>query len=233
MSSPSAPLLQMIRDAAKKKKLNTAALAKAAGLERARLKHVLAGREPLTVDELVVLSQALDLTQQLLTGVPEETIEKLAEAEALAEQAAEAEEADGFGLKTAPETRPDHLPIEPFGNHAEQCMKLGLGLGIDVFLHVDTTEAASSGVPPTVLSQFPKTMPIRLDAAFHRHHDPRFLPEGIQLTLSFDALYTCVFPWAAIRQITLVPLPPSEPEPAPEPEPEAKPTGAPFLRLVE
>ena len=60
-SSPSEPLLQLLRDVARKKGMNTAALAKASGLDRAHLKHVLAGSKPLTVDELIQLSELLEM----------------------------------------------------------------------------------------------------------------------------------------------------------------------------
>ena len=66
---PSAPLLKLILEAARKKGWNTATLATAAGLERSRLKLVLAGREPLLVDELILLSNAMELAPADLVGL--------------------------------------------------------------------------------------------------------------------------------------------------------------------
>ena len=52
MSRPSEPLLQLFRSLAKKRGLNTAAMAQAANME-SRLKRVLSGGDPMTVDELI------------------------------------------------------------------------------------------------------------------------------------------------------------------------------------
>ena len=61
MARPSDPLLKLIRDLTQRKGLNTAALAHTAGLERGRLKKVLSVQEPMTVDELIQLSEGLEL----------------------------------------------------------------------------------------------------------------------------------------------------------------------------
>jgi len=123
---------------------------------------------------------------------------------------------------------------DPYGNHAAQAMHLGLALGCDLHLVLDSAKIQESGVPRSVLAQFPERLPVRLDAAFHRHHDLRFLPEAVQMTLSFDALYTCVFPWDAIQQVTIFPLPPELDEPEEEPEEEPEPTSRRgHLRLLD
>ena len=89
--------------------------------------------------------------------------------------------------------------------------------------------------PKAVLQKYPERLPIRLEAEYHRHHDPRFLVEGLAIKLSFDALYDCVLPWSAFQQITLFPLPPDPPEPEPEEEEEDEQPGLQrgHLRLVE
>lgn len=216
---PSEPLLQLLRETARKKGLNTAALAAAAGIERARLKHVLAGSEALTVDELIGLSKALELDAAAVAGTP-----------GLDDAAPDDEEADGEDDLASDEAEPpapvkmraisrrelDHsLHIDPLGNHAEQALRLGFGLGCDLFIHLFAAKLKTSGIPRDTLARFPEEVPLRLDAAFHRHHDPRFLPEGLQVVLSFDALYTCLVPWDAFSRVTFIPL---APEPiAPEP----------------
>ena len=65
---PSAPLLKLILEAARKKGWNTSTLANAAGVDRSRLKQVLAGREPLTVDEMILISNAMELAPADLVG---------------------------------------------------------------------------------------------------------------------------------------------------------------------
>ena len=66
MSRPSDPLLRLIRDLARKKAMNTAALAKESGIDRGRLKHVLGGAESMTVDELLLIANALQIDARTL-----------------------------------------------------------------------------------------------------------------------------------------------------------------------
>lgn len=235
---PSEPLLQLLRDVARKKGLNTAALARAAEIPRTRLKHVLAGSEALTVDELIGISQALEISAGDMAGIPTEL--PTAGPKDGPEPGPEAmpSRRGGAALATV-DDGPPPIHIDPFGNHAEQMLTLGFGLGCDIHVVLDTTLLAGTGVPAATLERFPERLPLHLEAAYHRHHDPHFLPGSLQLTLSFDALYTCTLPWAAFQQVTLFPLAPEPPEaPAPEPEPEPKaPAPAPrrggHLRLVE
>ena len=198
---PSAPLLKLILEAARKKGWNTATLATAAGLDRSRLKQVLAGREPLLVDELILLSNAMELEPADLVGL----------------------EVPEAPPQLAPAQPPAHSAPDPFGNHAEQALRLGFALGCDIFFTTPTDMLEESGVPIAVIKRFAPTLPIRLESAYHRHNDPQYFPQGIQLRLSFDSIYTCLFPWAAIQQITLYPAPPPEPEPEPESEEDGEP----------
>ena len=222
---PSEAVLRMLREQAMLKGLNTAALARAAGLDRAHLKHVLAGSVPLTVDDLAALATAMELGPAELGA---------------AELAAEDGESDLDGqiaptpLRTIRSSERPSFEVDPLGNHAEQALRLGFQLGCDLFLLLDAAQVVDSGVPPDVLKRFPEQLPIRLDAAFHKHYDPQYLPSSLQLVLSFDTLYTCVFPWAAIKQVAIIPLPPAD-LPVPPPEPVAAPTKKRpgHLRLIE
>ncbi len=235
---PSEPLLNLLREMARKQGLNTAALAAKAEISRACLKHVLAGTEPLTVDELIVLSQALEISPGDMAGLPAELTGPGEDADAPG-PAAVPMRRGGAALATVDEGPPPIHP-DPYGNHAEQLLSLGFALGCDIHLVLDSAQLVGTGVPAATLERFSERLPLHLEAAYHRHHDPRFLPEGLKLTLSFDALYTCVLPWGAFQQITLFPMPP-EPPAAPEPEPEPPaPEPAPrepgrrgHLRLVE
>lgn len=222
-ASASSQILDLLRGAARKKGWNTATLAQHAGIDRGRLKQVLAGREPLTVDDMVKLSEAMALTPDDLNIF----------APAAPEPAPQPAITPMSAAMIAPPDDEDDAPFpDPFGNHAEQILQLGFALGVDIYFVLDVTQLEHSGVPRAVLSQFPKVFPIRLEAAYHRHNAPDYFEEGFQVRLSFDSVYTCLFPWTAFQQITLFPMPPeAAPEPEPEPEPEPRKGG--HLRLVE
>lgn len=210
---PSQPVLDIIRRVAKDKGMNTAALARKVEMPRAQLKHILAGSQPMTVDELILLTQALEMDVAAMAGMP-------ADAVADDDDGDEAEAATP--LRSLSQRDTPEFEVDPYGNHAEQFLKLGFSLGTDMFIRLKTSELQTSGIPRDVLARYAEDLPLTLDAAYHRHHDPRFLPEGLQVVLSFDSLYTCVLPWEAFVQITSLPLPP-EPtdEPPEEVEPEA------------
>ena len=204
----------MLRQAADQHGLNTAALAKVAGLDRSELKQVLAGQRDLTVDTFVSLAEALKLGVTDManlanaTKAPTERPELSAVAH---QERAELPEADALG------------------NHASQMVRLGFALGCDMVLMLRTKELDQSNIPEGTRDQFPDVLPIRLDAAFHGHNDPRFLPDALTIQLSFDAIYTCTLPWGAFMQVTMVPLHSEAPDTSPEPEAEP----GPHLRLVE
>lgn len=201
---PSTPLLRLLRDMAQKKGLNTAALAQAAGMDRARLKHLLSGAEPITVDEFLQVAKALDISPQDM-GLSPEALGGFDD------------DSDDMGADVLPlravgrrERVSTAFVPDPYGNHAEQAIRLGFALGCDMFFITEVKLLDDSGVPRSVLSRYPEHLPLRLDASFHRHNDPQFLPEGLQLNLSFDSIYTCLFPWTCFKQITFFPLPPSD-----------------------
>lgn len=210
-SRPSEPLLKILLQAARKKGWNTATLAQAAQIERGRLKLVLSGREPMTVDELISLSGAMELNPvDLGLNLP---------ADLAPAPTTEPTGPVALPKATAAANRPD-FP-DPFDIHAKQIVQVGFALGCDIFFTAQTERLQNSGVPAAVLERFQPNLPIRLESVYHRHNDPQYLPDGLQLRLSFDAVYTCLFPWDAIKQITLFPLAPPELEPEPEPPPES------------
>ena len=221
MSRPSEPLLSWLRELIRKRGLNTAAVADRAKLPRARVRQLLAGTEPMLVDELMRLSEALSIAPSDM-GLPDPGEDGPV----------------GPPLPLPPEP-PD--PFDAFGNHPEQIFRMAFGLGIDFFFLCDAAELGDSGVPGHVLNQYKgRELPIKLDAAYHSYNDPRYSPLGLTLTLSFDQLYECTFPWKAVKQFILFPLAPvapAEPDPeggdddSDEDEPPSK--GVPHLRLVK
>jgi transcriptional regulator with XRE-family HTH domain len=202
----------MLREAADDRGLNTAALAKAAKIGRSELKQVLSGQLPLTVDMFVGLAETLALGATdfyTLTAM----VQTPPAAPALSPVAHNEREA---------------LPLaDALGNHASQTLRLGFALGCDMIFMLRTSDLTQSGIPEAVREKFPDHLPIRLDAAFHSHNDPRFLPESLGIKLSFDSIYSCDIPWEAFVQITLIPLATGPAEPA------AEPPGGAHLRLVE
>lgn len=202
---PSEPLLQFLRDVIRKKGLTTADLAARLEMERGALKKALGGHEPLLVDDFIRLAQILELDPtrvQDLQVVPDDS------------------------LPSEEDWAPD-----PTGNLAEQTLKLGFALGVDLFLIFNLDETEESGVPDSVRGRFKAQgfLPIKLDAAYHRHNRPRFEEDGFYCVLSFDRLYDCFFPWHAFKEVRFL-LP--EEEAAPPVPPPPKP-GVPHLRLVK
>ena len=216
---PSEQMVRFIREKAQEKGLNTAALAGAVGISRPELKHVLAGHAPLTVDMLVGLASALELGPEDITSA----------GMAFADAAGEEDEPASILTPVRKRQSLTDLPtLDPYGNHAEQILRLGFALGCDIHIVLHSERLEGAGVPDSTIDQFPDLMPLKLDAEYHHHNDPQFMPNGVQLVLSFDALYTAVLPWEAFAQITLIPI---EPELGDVPEP---PTGQhPHLRLVD
>jgi len=212
---PSTHLLRILRDVASARGWNTAAMAKAAQLPRSEMKRVLTGQSALTVDTFVALATALELEATELTELASKIDSNIP---------------DSPDLQPIGHTETADLPpVDPLGNQADQILRMGFSLGCDLILMLSCEQLADAGFPAAALEQYPENMPIRLDAAFHRHNDPRFLPEGLQLVLSFDALYTVLIPWSAIRQVALTPLHSGQSGDDSEP-PSGKAT---HLRLVE
>lgn len=217
MARPSEPLLAWLRNMLKSKGLNTAHVADASGIPRARVRKILAGSEDMTVDELMMLSDSLQLDPTDLTGVA----------------AAEAAAAAAGDVDPEPEADDAEAPrVDPWGNQPEQLFRIAFELGCDFFFLADTEQLEDSGIPGHVLDPYRgRELPIKLDAAYHRYNEPRYDEDGITLTLSFDALYDCHFRWTCIKQFVLFPVQPEPAQPTEEEE-EEQPDGVPHLRLV-
>lgn len=229
MSRPSDPLLRWLRQILKERSLSTPALAQQAGLERGRLRDLLAGQQPMTVDELLQISKVLSLSPADfgLAGEVDDAPDR--------EEAAEAS-VQLHRLPPPVATAPTaDAAMDPLGNHARQLFEVAFALQCDFLFLADTQHLAESGVPAPVLSRYrDRELPIKLDAAYHSYNNPRYDDTGVTLTLSFDALYDCRFPWTAVKQVVYYPAPPpAPPPPAPEKESPPPTKGKPFLRLVE
>jgi hypothetical protein len=200
--------------------MNVAALAEKVGEKRSLVKRILAGKEPLTVDQLMGWTQSLGLSLEELAQVPAGMAEATAgEGELLAPTLAQADAEAAVRLS-------------PYGLHAEQGIRMAFAMGVDFAFVSESAQLEDSGVPPQVLARFPERMLIRLDAAYHKYNAPQYDDHGLTLTLSFDTVYTCVFPWSSVLQVTLYCEPPDPTSPTtPEPEPEE--TARPTLRLVK
>ena len=227
---PSEPILAWFRQALRDRGMNTAALANQVGEKRGLVRRVLSGREPLTVDQMVAWSQALELSMEDLARFQGASLPEDAGAPAGGAPGAAA-------LKATPEPpsgEPDPYSIDPYGLQGAQAIRLGFALGVDFAFVADARQLADSGVPASVLEQWQDRLVIKLEAAYHRHNAPVFDERGLTLVLSFDTLYTCKFPWSAVLQVTFFvepPPPAPDEDPAPEPEPEER--GRPMLRLVK
>ena len=94
----------------------------------------------------------------------------------------------------------------------------------------ETALLGQSSVPDAVLRRYANgPIPIRLDASFHNHNQPVLDATGLTIRLSFDTVYTCHFPWAAIREVRFMP----DPAQTEAPDPSAKSESGPNLRLVD
>lgn len=178
---PSEPILSWLRDTLKTKNLNVAALAEKSGDKRGDVKKVLAGREPLTVDQLMRWTQALDLSMEELVAVPTELPEP---------------------AEPVPVDESRYL-IDPYGVAGEQAIRLGFAMGCDFTFLALTEQLADSGIPDSVLNdpRFGSLLPIRLEAAYHVHNAPVYEARTLMLTLSFDTIRSCVLPWSSIVEV--------------------------------
>jgi len=228
--SPSEAILRWFRDTLKTKDMNTAALANKVGAKRSTVRNVLAGREPLTVDQLVLWGQALELQLEDLVGVEVPELPDPLDVDP--------DDSDAPGgptlLRAAPEETSEKYEVDPYGLQGEQALRFAFAMGVDFAFVVDSAQLADSGVPEATVKANPKRLLIKLDAAFHRHNAPEFTDDGLTVVLSFDALYTCTFPWSAVVQVVyfIEPPPPKPREEEDEPPPPEK-GGRPMLRLVK
>ncbi|MFT4623434.1 MAG: hypothetical protein ACI8PZ_002090 [Myxococcota bacterium] len=205
MSRPSDPLLRWLREMLDKREMNVAALSQRCGIPRPRLRRVLSGGDPMQVDELLTISQALELDpSELGLAAPGEL-----EVEGAATSLSVAP--SGNAALKAPPEEPTGVTVDPWGNHARQLLEVAFGLGCDFFFFSEVDLLADSGVPEAVLSKYKGSrLPLKLDGAYHSYNRPRYTDTDVTLDLSFDAVYTCKFPWNAIKQVVFYPPPPSE-----------------------
>lgn len=224
MSNPSQQILDLLLDVMKKKSLNTASLSKKSGIDKKNLKRIFAGKEELTVNQLMILSAALELKENdfLQVPLPSDEPKKPQESD------------DSIALKTV-DSSINWTP-NPLGIQAEQILRIGFALGVDILFTAETKYLKESKVPEAVLKKFSPKMPIRLDAAYHHHYRPHYFEEGLEIRLSFDTVYTCFFPWHSIDQVTCFVF---EEEPESEESEEKivsldeQTNAAPFLRIVK
>lgn len=220
---PSEPLLVFLRDAIRRKGLSTADLAERVGKGRAEIKRALAGTDPLLVDDLVLMSQALQLTPAELGLAPPDAAEVTEElpAGAIPLRVAGDEPADA---PSATPTGPD-----PLGNLPEQVVRMGFTLGLDVLVECDSTRLGGSGIPKAALDANPKLMKLAFPAKYHKHNQAVFGAEAFGVRISFDKIYTCAIPWEAMRAVSFI-LPEEAPAPPP---PSPEPSRRPALRVVK
>jgi hypothetical protein len=203
LSRPSEPLLKWLRQQVDARGENTASLATRVGRPRAELRRVLTGVEPLTVDDLVRITEALGLSLADMGVANPEAVEAAADRIGAGDESAH------------------------WGNQPRALFKVGFDHGIDFLFLAAADELEGWGGPEAVREQHRgRDLAIQLDSQFHKFMNPRVEDDALELRLSFDTLYECRFPWTAIRRVVFTPLPPAPPEP------KAPPKGKPQLRLV-
>jgi len=192
MQPPSKYILEGLLSALQAKQMSTGALAKLVGKSKKEIKAILSGQSPLNVDDLSAIGSALNLQDkdlQHFMKIPEtdestpqpstETIIEFTEA-----------------------SSDDEWIPNPVGTHSMQVLKLGFALGCNLFFVANTADLHNSGIPESVLKQYGEKLPIRLDSDFFHHYKPEYFEDGLEIRLSFDAVYTCFFPWHVFEQIS-------------------------------
>lgn len=207
MGRPSDSLLRWLRAQMDARKENTSSLAQKLNKSKSDLRRMLTGEDPLTVDDLIVISEALGITSELAQG--------------------------GVGaIPEVPEDPEDRLESH-WENQPRMLFKLAFDYGFDFMFFAASDECADWGGPERVRTQYAgKDIPLQLDAAYHKHMNLRMDDEGVQVRLSFnDGLFDCFFRWNVIRKVMFQPFPPKPVEKKPEPPP--KPARGSHLRLVK
>ncbi len=210
MNSQSEQLLVWFREMMDKRGISVSVLAGKSGIERKHLKKLLAGTEPMLVDELMQLSEVLEISPtDFGVAVPQ------AEAPAKPPSPAGTVIFDDVDADTA----------------ALLC-QAGFGVGCDFMFICPSNLLADSGVPPAVLAQHAgRDLPIKMEGMYHQYNEPVWTPTTLTVKLSFDALYACTFRFDAMTRFIFWPMPIPEPPPELEEKPAKKPAG--FLRLVD
>ena len=211
---PSEPIIALILQVMNTQGINTATLAKKVGLDKRLLKKILSGQEVLTVDQLMLISAAIELSEEYLEQLNFRPPVSSSESPQ---------------LPTLESIEVNWEP-EPNSIHARQLLKMGFALGADILFTAKSDTLSGFGIPDTILAQpqFQPKIPIRLDAAYHQYYKPMYSDDGVEIRLSFDAVYTCFFPWHSIDRISFFV---EEEAPAPIEQDDATP--APFLRVIK
>jgi len=201
VTRPTNNVLTWLRQLVTARGLGTAELAERSGIVRGRLRKLLSGSEPMLVDELLQISQALELSATDL-GWPEGAIPEPDDAGADEPPADE----DEGAIRLVPlDSDPPAatFEVDPYGNPTEQIVRLAFELGCTVLFWAHVDQLDDSGVPEHVIADHREQgqLLISLDAKFHRYNNPVFQDDGLTLTLSFDQLYDCTFPWSAIHKV--------------------------------
>ena len=184
-------------------------LSKRMTIERRELKKILSGRQDMSLRHFMQLGQILDIDPYEFADIESKV-----------------KESPKISLAAKDDDHGGNWEPKPLGNHIQQLVQLGFALGCNMLLVCNAEQLGDSGVPPHIRQKFDK-MPIRLDAEFHRYNQPQYTEATLQLRLSFDAVYTCFFPWNSIEQLTFFPV--HEDTEPPKEEPNSSP---PKLRLV-
>ena len=176
-------------------------------------RRVLTGADPLLVDDLLRITQILDLDPEQM-GVPE----------GIDDENMLGDEALGSDS--------DH-----WGNQPRILVETGFRVGIDFILVVDVAALGVEwGGPEPVRQRYLQAgqqLTLKLDALYHEHMKAEYEEDLLHITLSFDTLYRCKLPWGAIQRVVFDPLAPEPPEEEEEQAPpESDKPAAPFLRLV-
>jgi hypothetical protein len=195
MQSPSQYILEGLLTALQAKQMSTGALAKQIGKSKKEIKAILSGLTPLTVDDLSSIGSALNLQDadlQRFMQIPDDI-----------EQTNRSVDNEGFSLSGETVEKNEEVWVpNPVGTHSMQVFKLGFALGCNLFFVANTVDLQDSGIPESVLKQYGDKLPIRLDSDFFHHYKPEYFEDGLEIRLSFDAVYTCFFPWHVFEQIT-------------------------------
>ena len=175
-----------------KKSISTAQMAQQLGIERKKLKRILGGRDLMSVDMLLQISEKLDLKPEDLSG-----IEKMSTSTSNTTH-----KKQGRQDIASPGSK-EKLWEQ---NQARALIEIGFEQALYFTFLAHTDQLKDSGLPDYILQKFARHVPIQLDPLYHVHNKPDFQRKGLLLTLSFDALYTCFFPWESIVQVVFQPI---------------------------
>ena len=195
-----------------KKSITTAEMAKKIALDRKTLKRMLGGVEPMSVDVLLKLSEELQLQPEDLKG-----LEDLGNSNSTAQAKDKGEflednrknlsnKANFLNRSNIENTNSAGGTLDLWEkNQARALITIGFEQALYFTFLANTEKLQNSGLPEYILQKFSRHVPIQLDPQFHVYNKPDFQSKGLMLTLSFDALYTCFFPWDSISQVVFHP----------------------------